>query len=304
MRVLSLLPAATEIIYSLGCGNLLVGRSHECDYPLEVKNLPFCTKPKFNTDGTSNDIDARVKSLIQKALSIYYLDEKKLSDLKPDIIITQTQCEVCAVSLEEVQDSLALVASISPKIISIEQNNLNDIWNSVEVISSALGAENSGISLVDKMKSNLIELNHKVQNFDTKSIACIEWIEPLMAAGNWVPELVEQAGGINLFGVAGKHSPWIDPKELFRLDPEIIIVMPCGYDLNKSLQEMGGLTNILGWEKLSAVKKNQIYIADGNQYFNRPGPRLINSLEILIEIIHSGRMSFGHKGKGWIRYNL
>ena len=301
--VLSLLPAATEIIYSLGRGNLLVGRSHECDYPLEVKNLPFCTKPKFNTDGTSNDIDARVKSLIQKALSIYYLDEKKLSDLKPDIIITQTQCEVCAVSLEEVQESLTLVASISPKIISIEQNNLNDIWNSVEVISSALGAENSGISLVDKMKSNLIELNHKVQNFDTKSIACIEWIEPLMAAGNWVPELVEQAGGINLFGVAGKHSPWIDPKN-YRLDPEIIIVMPCGYDLNKSLQEMGGLTNILGWEKLSAVKKNQIYIADGNQYFNRPGPRLINSLEILIEIIHSGRISFGHKGKGWIRYNL
>ena len=116
LRVLSLLPAATEIIYSLGCGNLLVGRSHECDYPLEVKNLPFCTKPKFNTDGTSNDIDARVKSLIQKALSIYYLDEKKLSDLKPDIIITQTQCEFCAVSLEEVQDS--------PGSIKIQNNYL------------------------------------------------------------------------------------------------------------------------------------------------------------------------------------
>ncbi len=154
------------------------------------------------------------------------------------------------------------------------------------------------------MRLSLKELNKKIQNFKTKGVACIEWIEPLMAAGNWVPELVEKAGGTNLFGISGKHSPWMDPKELCSADPEIIIVMPCGYDMKKSVQEMGALLNIPGWKNLSAVKEGQIYIADGNQYFNRPGPRLIESLEILIEIIHSGRISFGHEGKGWTRYNL
>ena len=304
MRILSLLSSATEIVYSLGCGKWLVGRSHECDYPPEVVSLPFCTKPKFNTDGTSIEIDERVKSFLQKALSVYYVDEKKLSDLRPDIIITQTQCEVCAVSLKDVQNSLNRVTINRPKIISVEPNNLDDILDSIEVISSAIGVRDSGNALVEKMKFSLKELNQKIQKFKTKSVACIEWIEPLMAAGNWVPELVEKAGGKNLFGESGKHSPWMDPKKLFNTDPEIIIIMPCGYDMKKSVQEMGALLNIPGWENLSAVKDNQIYIADGNQYFNRPGPRLIESLEILIEIIHTGRISFGHEGKGWIRYDL
>lgn len=304
MRILSLLSSATEIVHSLGCGDWLVGRSHECDYPPEVASLPFCTKPKFNIDGTSIEIDKRVKSILQKALSVYYVDEKKLRDLKPDIIITQTQCEVCAVSLKDVQDSLDLVNDNKPKIISIEPNCLDDIWNSIKKISSVLGVRDSGNALVGKMRFSLKKLNQKIQNFDTKSVACIEWIEPLMSAGNWVPELVEKAGGVNLFGVSGKHSPWMDPKELCSADPEIIIIMPCGYNIKKSDQEMGALLKIPGWKNLSAVKKGRIYIADGNQYFNRPGPRLIESLEILIEIIHSGRISFGHEGKGWKRHNL
>ncbi len=302
MRVISLISSATEIVYRLGCGKKMVGRSHECDYPPEVLNLPFCTKPKFNIDGRSKEIDDRVKSLLQQALSIYYVDEKKLIHLEPDLIITQTQCEVCAVSLKDVEHALKEISQSKPRVISVEPNNLDDIWQSIDTISQALEVKHSGDNLIEKMKTRLHELNFLVKKLSPRRVACIEWIDPLMAAGNWVPELVNKAGGINLFGKSGKHSPWLDPKDLFYQDPEIIIIMPCGYDIKKSIRDIKPLFKIKGWEKIRAVKEGQVYIVDGNQYFNRPGPRLTDSLEILIEIIHQNQISFGHEGRGWIKY--
>ena len=301
MKILSLIASSTEIVYALGCGNNLVGRSHECDFPADVKSLPHCTQPRFEVEGSSKEIDDRVKATLQSALSVYEVDEVMLADLDPDIIITQSQCEVCAVSLDDVESAVESLSGRKPKIISLQPNSLSDIWNDIEKVAKGLSVESKGIQLVKTLKDKAHELNQSVKELPIQTVACIEWIDPLMAAGNWVPTLVELAGGDNLFGEAGKHSPWMDFKALKDKDPEVIIVMSCGYNISKTIKEMKVLTDNPEWESLSAVKEERIYLTDGNQYFNRPGPRIIDSLEILMEILHEGKFDFSHHKSGWIR---
>jgi iron complex transport system substrate-binding protein len=302
MRILSLIASSTEIVYSLGMGSKIIGRSHECDFPNIVKNLPFCTEPRFDINGTSLEIDNRVKSLLQEALSIYLIDEKKLNDLQPDIIITQSQCDVCAVSLADVEKAVKKIIGKTPRIISLEPNSLEDVWSDIHKIGEALDINSISNKLVFTLKSRINDLKELISKLEHRSIVCIEWIEPLMAAGNWVPQLVELAGGINLLGEKGKHSPWMDIDELFEKNPEKIIIMPCGYDIQKANQEMTKLSKTERWKSLKAVKSKQVYLTDGNQYFNRPGPRLVESLEILIEIIHDHKFNFNHEGSGWVKY--
>ena len=302
-RVLSLLSSTTEIIYALGCGDRLVGRSHECDYPEEVSELPICTIPKFNVDGTSREVDDEVKSLVQSALSIYYINEKLLKELKPDIIFTQSQCEVCAVSVSDVENALKNITGLSSRVISVEPNSIEDIFNDILTIAEILNVRNKGKELVELIKAKIDSTEKIVYQKSSPSVATIEWIDPLMAAGNWVPQLIRVAGGKNLFGEAGKHSPWVKYNDLVEQDPEIIIVMPCGYDIKKSLIEIKTLESKKGWGSLKAVRNRNVYITDGNQFFNRPGPRIIESLEILLEIIHSDFSESKHIDSGWIRLN-
>ena len=224
MKVLSLIASSTEIVYALGCGDNLVGRSHECDFPENVKSLPHCTQPRFDVEGSSKEIDDRVKATLQSALSVYEVDEVMLADLDPDIIITQSQCEVCAVSLDDVESAVESLSGRKPKIISLQPNSLSDIWNDIEKVAKGLSVENKGIQLVKTLKDKVHELNQSVKELLVKTVACIEWIDPLMAAGNWVPTLVELAGGDNLFGEAGKHSPWMDFKVLKDNDPEVCLL--------------------------------------------------------------------------------
>ena len=302
-RVLSLLSSTTEIIYALGCGDRLVGRSHECDYPEEVSELPICTIPKFNVDGTSREVDDEVKSLVQSALSIYYINEKLLKELKPDIIFTQSQCEVCAVSVSDVENALKNITGLSSRVISVEPNSVEDIFNDILTIAEILNVRKKGKELVELIKAKIDSTEKIVYQKSSPSVAAIEWIDPLMAAGNWVPQLIKVAGGKNLFGEAGKHSPWMKYNDLVEQDPEIIIVMPCGYDIKKSLIEIKTLESKKGWESLKAVRNRNVYITDGNQFFNRPGPRIIESLEILLEIIHSDFSESKHIDSGWIKFN-
>ena len=303
MRVLSLIASSTEIIYSLGCGDKLIGRSHECDYPPSVVDLPYCTEPRFNVAGSSVEIDNRVKSILQEALSVYRIDEQKLIELSPDLIVTQSQCDVCAVSLSDVENAVSKMLDKNPQIVSLEPNQLSDIWDDIQKVASALNVKEKGDSLVSAMRERINTLSRMVGNLKRRTVACIEWVEPLMAAGNWVPELVEIAGGINLFGLKGKHSPWMEFEDLINKDPDIIIIMPCGYDINKSREEMETLKNFPEWINLKAVQNREVYLTDGNQYFNRPGPRLVDSLEILIEIIHFDKFDFGHKDIGWEKFD-
>ena len=302
-RVLSLLSSTTEVVYALGCEDQLVGRSHECDYPPAVMTLPICTKPKFNVDGSSIEVDGQVKSILQNALSVYYINEDLLKELKPDIILTQSQCEVCAVSEKDVKSVVKNITGINPDIISVEPNSVKDIFKDIKIIAEALNVVDKGADLIDFMKNRIRTLK---KSYDVKSeltVAAIEWIDLLMAAGNWVPELIEMAGGINLFGEAGKHSPWMQYKDLIEKDPHTIIIMPCGYNIQKSIIEIDSLIKQKGWKEINAVQNDKVYITDGNQFFNRPGPRIIESLEILIEIFHNDKTDFKHIDSGWINFD-
>ena len=299
-RVISLLPSCTEIVCALGCADQLVGRSHECDFPPEIKSLPICSSAKINSQNSSAEIDREVKSRLRDALSLYEIDLGKLKKLRPDIILTQSQCEVCAVSETDLQKAVANALNFKPEIISLSPKKIADLWSDIQTVANALGAGQRGRELLSKLKNRVVDILEKTCTMKRRpTVACIEWIEPLMAASNWIPELVEFAGGKNLFGEAGKHSPWLDWKTLVESDPEIIVFMPCGFDLARTRSELKSLAPKPEWEKLRAVRTENIFLTDGSQFFNRPGPRLVESLEILAEIFHPGIFSFGHEGKGW-----
>jgi iron complex transport system substrate-binding protein len=299
-RIISLIASSTEIVCALGFEGQLVGRSHECDYPPSVKALPVCTAPKFNPNGTSLEIDQRVKEILEKSLSVYRVDSAILEQLRPDVIITQSQCEVCAVSLKDVEQAVYELVSSNPRIVSLEPNALVDVWADIQRVAEALSAPDRGVKLVTRLQQRMAVIANKARLLpEQPTVACIEWIEPLMAASNWMPELVEMAGGANLFGLAGKHSPWLTWEQLVEANPEVILVLACGYDISKAREEMPALTSKPEWPQLSAVRNRRVYITDGNQYFNRPGPRLVESLEILAEMFHPKVFHFGHEGAGW-----
>lgn len=302
-RIVSLIASATEIVCALGFEDQLVGRSHECDFPLEVKRLPQLTSPKFEVEGTSAEIDQRVKSVLEDALSVYRVDAKALDELKPTHIITQSQCEVCAVSLKDVEQAVCELTGSRPMIVSLEPNALDDVWADISRVGAALDATDRAQQLIDELKSRMDDIVQRTHWLDSNpSVAYIEWIDPLMAGGNWMPELIAMAGGLNLFGEAGKHSPWMTWEELVAADPDIIFVAPCGFDISRTLDEMNILKTKSEWTKLKSVETNRVFVADGNQYFNRPGPRVVESLEILAEVIHPNVFHFGHEDTGWVRY--
>ena len=301
-RIVSLIASATEIVCALGFERHLVGRSHECDYPESVKRLPVCTEPKFNVEGTSYEIDQRVKAIVQESLSVYRVDGEKLRDLEPDVIVTQAQCEVCAVSLREVERTVCAWLQTCPKLVSLMPNALADVWADIELVAEALDARDAGAELIVRLQGRMASIADKARAFQARpTVACIEWIDPLMAAGNWMPELVEMGGGVNLFGEAGKHSPWMTWAQLCERDPDVLLILPCGFDIARSRQEMHLLTGRPEWPRLKAVRAGRMFLCDGNQYFNRPGPRLVESLEILAELLHPEAFAFGHEGTGWQR---
>lgn len=302
-RIVSLIASATEIVCALGFRDQLVGRSHECDYPPSVMGLPVCTEPKFPTAGSSREIDERVKTILRDALSVYRVHADRLRELQPDVIVTQSHCQVCAVSLADVEQALHDWLGTRPRLVSLEPNTLADVWESIAQVARALDAPERGTQLVEHLKGRITAIAEQAQALSDKpTVAYIEWIEPLMAGGNWMPELIELAGGINLFGVAGKHSPWMSWEELREKDPDVLFVAPCGFDIERTRTEMAALTRRAEWPQLKAVRSGRVYLADGNQFFNRPGPRLVESLEILAEALHPHVFHFGHHGRGWQRF--
>lgn len=287
MRIVSLIASSTEMVCALGCGEQLVGRSHECDFPAWVTRLPSVTAPKFPTDGTSYEIDARVKAIVQEGLSVYRVDAAALDALAPDVIVTQAQCEVCAVSTKDVEAAVCAMVHSRPRIVSLEPNGLDDIWRDLARVADALGVADRGRALVGELRARVDALAARAATATARpTVACIEWVSPLMAAGNWMPTLVELAGGVNLFGVAGKHSPWMTFDELAARDPDVVVILPCGYDVRRALQDVPLLEAEPRWRDLGAVRAQRVFVADGNQYFNRPGPRVVESLEILCELVH------------------
>ncbi len=302
MRVVSLLPSSTEIVCALGCRDFLVGRSHECDHPPGVEELPACTAPKFDPDGTSYQVDQRVKAILQEAASVYRVDADLLDELAPDWMVTQSQCEVCAVSLKDVEEAACQLVRSRPGILSLEPNRLEDLWSDIGRVAEALEVEERGRALVAGLRQRLDRLAALTTALDERpTVACIEWFEPLMAAGNWIPELVEAAGGRNLLSAAGAHSPWLSWEALEEAQPEFILLMPCGFGIPRSRKELPALTRQPAWSRLRAVREGRVFLTDGNQFFNRPGPRLVESAEIVAEILHPRRFGGAHEDRGWER---
>jgi iron complex transport system substrate-binding protein len=299
LRIVSLIPSATEIVALLGLTDALVGRSHECDYPAEVESRPICTEPKFNPDGTSSEIHNRVTDLLQSALSVYRVKTELLEELQPSHILTQAQCEVCAVNLAEVEQAVATLTHHQPQLISLQPNTLADLWTDIEQVAKALDVEATNALAALKQRVNAcLQISESLPE-QRPTVACIEWANPLMAAGNWIPELVTMAGGESLFGTVGQHSPWLQWQELSEANPDVIVLMPCGFGLERTRQDAAELAQHPAWSNLKAVQTGRVYITDGNHYFNRPGPRLVDSLEILAELLHPHLFQFGYQGKGW-----
>lgn len=302
MRVVSLIASATEIVAALGGRDSLVAVSHECDFPCSVDRLPRVTEPKFDVAGTSGEIDRRVKEVLQDALAVYRVDSERLKALAPDVIVTQDQCEVCAVSLADVERAVCDWTGSDVRVVSLRPDSLADLWRDIRHVAAALDRVPAGEALVEGLRSRMAEIADRARRLPSRPrVATIEWADPLMAGGNWVPELVEMAGGTNLFGEAGKHSPWMDWDGLAAADPDAIVLMPCGFDLPRVMQDVEMLSRRGEWRALRAVREGRVFATDGNQYFNRPGPRLADSLEILAEILHPEEFAFGHEGTGWIR---
>ena len=303
-KIISLLPAATEIICFLGLENDLVGRSHECDFPESIKHLPICSEANFPDDLSSAAIDIKVKEILAEALSVYTVKRDVINQLAPDVVITQAQCEVCAVSLKEAEEALDNFLDKQASIISLQPNKLEDIFNDIKTVGEALNVSNTDI-LIEELQERVDIIRHKLKYVESRpTIACIEWLEPLMVSGNWIPEVVNLAGGNGLLAEAGKHSPFVKWEDIQQADPEIMVVMPCGFSIERTMREIDLLLNLPGFADLKAVKNNRLYIADGNQYFNRPGPRIVDSIEIMAEIIHPKLFSFSYEGNGWIKFSF
>jgi len=300
-RVVSLIASATEIVCALGRGDCLVGRSHECDYPPQVLALPPLTAAKFNVEGSSLEIDRRVREIVRDGLSVYRVDAEALRALAPDVIVTQDHCQVCAVSLRDLEQATRTWTDRPLHIVSLRPDCLADAYADIGRVASALKAEAEGERLVAELRGRLHALADRTAARPKPRLAFIEWVDPLMAGGNWMPELIEAAGGDNLFGVAGEHSrpmPW---SELVAADPEVIVVAPCGYDLARCLAELPVLAAKPGWTAIKAVRTGRVYFADGNAYFNRPGPRLAESGELLLEMLHAKLSSAAHAGVAWVQ---
>jgi iron complex transport system substrate-binding protein len=343
-RIVSLLPSATEIVCALGFRDAMVGRSHECDFPAGVESLPVCTAPKVRASAPSAEIHRDVTALLKAAVSLYDLNVETLECLSPDVIVTQTQCEVCAVSLEQVEravrDHLTRQSKVSrpdaaespgspmpiaacdpawlhvrpaaapadaategqtvPLLVSLEPTNLAAVWADIARVAAALKVPERGQTLVQTMKRRMAAVGSRAASLRPKPrVAILEWLDPPMAAGNWMPELVQLACGQNLFGKAGEHSPWLEWDALVQADPDVILIAPCGFSLDKTRTEARQLIRRPGWASLKAVREGRVALTDGHQYFNRPGPRLVESLEILAEVLHPGHIDFGHRGQGW-----
>ncbi|MBM4070742.1 MAG: cobalamin-binding protein [Planctomycetes bacterium] len=304
MRIVSLISSATEIVCALGLEDALVGRSHECDHPASVARLPVCTAPKFAVDGSSAEIDRLVRDTLRESTSVYHVDGDRLRELKPDVIITQTQCEVCAVSRRDVERVLSESFPGNPRVVAQEPNTLADVWQDILRIAEALDVAIRGRELVEQLRGRLEALAVTTATLFHPGIACLEWLDPPMAAGNWVPELVASAGGVNLLGETGKHSATLSWDTVRGLDPAVLVAMPCGFDLERTRREMTCLDRRPGWCVMRAVQSGRVYAMDGNQFFNRPGPRLVESAEILAEILHPDVVNFGHRGGGWLEYGV
>lgn len=303
MRIISLLPSTTEIICALGLEEHLVGRSHECRQSRFIRSLPALTSPEIKPKETSRDIQSEIQHLIENGLSVYKVDGEKLSDLKPDLVLTQDHCDVCAASLNDVKEAVQNHCSSNTTIVSVSPETLDEILDSIKAIGNAANVEERAGRLIDELHIRFGIIRQTINGKAREEIITIEWLDPLMTGGNWIPELVELAGGECILAEPGRHSPVVDWNLILGQNPDKILIMPCGYTILQTRNEMHLLTKKEGWQNLKAVKNNEVYFLDGDRFFNRPGPGIYDSARILAEILHPSLFKPINRNDGWIPWN-
>ncbi len=283
MKIASLLAAGTEFVCALGAGEFLVGRSHECDNPSWVKRLPALTAAAFDTSVTSRQIDAEVNRRLRAGESLYCVDQTAIGALEPDLIITQSHCPVCAVSHHDLTQE---ACQLPGRTISLQAGSLAGIERDIRLIADALNRHAAGQDLIDLQRRRQARIHANLAGRDKPTVVVLEWIDPLFAMGNWGPELIDLAQGQPLLGNRGQHSRAIEWSALAAADPEVLIIAPCGFSLERTRAELPALTQHEQWHTLQAVRNGRVFLADGNLYFNRSGTSLTDTVDILAEILH------------------
>jgi len=284
-RIVSFLPSATELLYEFGVEEKLFGVTHECKYPENAKLKPQVISSVINSDElTSNEINTITCTLLRDGKNIFELHKKNLLDANPDLIISQETCEVCAAYTTEVKTALEILPK-KPELYSMDPHNLNEIIQSVIKLGKILQKEEKALEIVHNLRQRIENIQNS-KNEKMPTVLAIEWIEPFFTAGHWIPEMIEFAGGINLISKTGEHSRRMDLVEVKNSDPDIIILMPCGFDTVRTLSEYDAiLKNNSAWNSLNAVKNNQVFAVDANSFFSKPSIRTVEGLEILAKII-------------------
>jgi iron complex transport system substrate-binding protein len=285
LRVASLLPSATEMVHFAGAGETLVGVTHECDYPPGVEKLPKLTSSRIDHSMTSAEIDAAIGTHLTDTGSIYALDADLLAELSPDLILTQGLCDVCAVSMSLVEEAASALES-TPEILSLNPASLSDVLEDAARIGGALGHGKETSEKVAALKNRLARVEDAVAGLPRPRVGCIEWLDPPFSAGHWVPEMVRLAGGEELFAGAGEPSARLTWEEVSEAAPEVLILMPCGFGVDRTIHEARALPEVSGWGELPAVKSGRVWAVDANSYFSRPAPRLVEGVEISARILH------------------
>ena len=293
MRICSLLPGATEVVAALGLADDLVAISHECDYPPEIRPKPVIIRSVVDPEQTSSpNIDRQVREALRDGKGLYRIDEALLRRLDPDLIITQSLCDVCAVTPTEVTRVLAGLAR-RPQMISLDATDLQSVFRDIEAIGAATGRDAQARQLVEALNGRLAKVQALVEGETRRRVACLEWLEPLYCAGHWVPEMVSLAGGVDLLATAGAPSAQVSWEQVRDSQPDVLVLMPCGFSIDRTFSELDRLTSRPGWNDLPAVQTGAVYAVEGPAYFNRSGPRLVDGVELLAALFFPHR--FGNR---------
>lgn len=286
-RVASLLPSATEIVCAVGAETELVGISHECDFPETIRHLPALTRARLRPARSSRDVDHEVRAVLRDALAVYDIEVERLEEVRPDVIVTQDLCDVCAVSFDDVCAAAATLIHHPTRIVNLHPTRLDDIFADVMRVAEVLGRETEGAAAVAALQARMAVITERsLACAERPTVLTIEWLDPVMVGGMWMPELISRAAGVPLVTRPGDHAPTLTRDALASLAPDVVVIKPCGFALDRTVEELSLLPTVLPWQSWRAVQEGRVYVADGNAYFNRPGPRIVESLEILAACLH------------------
>jgi iron complex transport system substrate-binding protein len=287
MRICSFLPSATEILYELDLGDSIVGVTHECDFPSDVNNKTVVVRSAFDASKlSSEEIDSMIVQCVREGKDIYVVDDNALRKASPDLIVAQGLCEVCSPHMKELDRAMSILDN-KPKVVVLDPHDLDEVLVSIEQVAKTVGKEKKGEEIVQKLGRRIEHVRSVARNAkNSPKVLCIEWLDPIFTAGHWVPQMVEAVGAVNGVSERGEPSRKMEWKEALEFDPDIIVLMPCGFDIERTMKELWRIEKHDEWKQLRAVKNKTVYATDASSYFSRPGPRTVTGLEMLAKMIH------------------